>query len=350
MTRNRFPFSTTLVAAAALWVGCGKAPVPEAGSGAPPPPLPVEVVTMTPRAVAESLATTGTLRANEQVELVAEIAGEVEEILFREGSRVARGQVLARIDRRRVTAERDRAFHRLELALLRERRQSELLRDGLTSQSEYDAALSEANVLRAELLLAEAQLEKSEVKAPFAGVVGLRSLSAGAFVGIQAPIVTLQDLDPIKLDFALPEAYAGVVQVGDVVSFEVRGIPGILEAKVQAIEPQVDAATRSVFYRALAANPEGRLLPGGFADVEVAVRSVAAALMVPTIAVIPELGGKKVFVVRDGKAAPVPVETGIREADNIEVTSGLEPGDQVIVTAIERLRPGMAVAPQERKP
>lgn len=334
--------------------GCGGPEGTEGGGAAPgagpaggsAPPLEVEVVELAPQAAAERLSTTGSLRANEQVELVAEIAGEVEEILFREGTRVSAGAVLVRIDRRRVSAERDRAFHRLQLAELRERRQQELLQGGLTSQSDYDAAFSEANVLRAELLLAEAQLEKSEVRAPFAGLLGLRSVSPGAFLMAGATIATLQDLDPIKLDFSLPEAYAGTVEVGDSVTFRVRGIDQDLTASIYAIEPFVDPATRSVAYRARAPNPTGALVPGAFADVEVAVRSVDDALLVPNVAVIPELGGKKVFVVRDGKAAPVVVETGIRLPDMIEVVSGLEPGELVIVSAIERLRPGLAVVPR----
>jgi membrane fusion protein (multidrug efflux system) len=333
-------------------VGCGEgtpdpASAPGGGPPAAAPPLAVDVVRVEPRQADERLSTTGTLRANEQVELVAEIAGELEEVLFREGSRVERGATLVRIDRRRVAAERDRAFHRLQLAELRERRQQELLRDGLTSQSEYDAALSEANVLRAELVLAEAQLEKSEVRAPFAGTIGLRAVSPGAFLSMGDVIASLQDLDPIKLDFALPEAYAEAVQVGDEVDFRVRGIEGTLTATIYAIEPVVDQATRSVVYRARAANPDRKLVPGAFADVEVAVRSVPDALLVPNVAVIPELGGKKVFVARGGKAVPVPVETGIRLPDLIEVTSGLSAGDVVIVSAIERLRPGLEVAPRE---
>lgn len=340
-----------LLVSAAAGLACGgdsSAQPPAGAAGGEPPPLAVSVHRVEPAPIAERLATTGTLRANEQVELVAEIAGEVEEILFREGTRVAKDAVLVRIDRRRVSAERARAFHRVQLAELLEKRQQELLADGLVSQSEYDAALSELNVLRAELALAEAQLEKSEIRAPFAGMIGLRAISPGTFLAAQQPIATLQDLDPIKLDFSLPEAYGGVVLVGDTVSFRVRGVEERLTATVIAIEPQVDQETRSIIYRARAGNPQQRLVPGAFADVEVAVRSVADALQVPTIAVIPELGGKKVFVVREGRAQPVAVETGIRSPQMIEVTSGLEAGDEVIVTAIDRLRPGLAVVVEGR--
>ncbi|MBZ0115062.1 MAG: efflux RND transporter periplasmic adaptor subunit [Thermoanaerobaculia bacterium] len=344
-----------LVLVAVNLVACGSPPAPDGAqdgaqdgsSTAPSAPLVVDVLRLVPRAAAERLSTTGTLRANEQVELVAEISGKLEEVLFREGTPVAKDSVLVQIDRRRVAAERERAVHRLRLAELIERRQQELLHDGLTSQSDYDSALSEANVLRAELLLAEAQLEKSEVRAPFSGTIGLRSVSPGAFLSAGDIIATLQDLDPIKLDFALPEAYSEAVKMGDVVSFRVRGVEAEQTAQIYAIEPAVDQATRSVFYRARTNNPSGRLVPGAFADVEVAVRAVPAALLVPNVAVIPELGGKKVFVVRDGKAVPLAIETGIRLPDVIEVTSGLKAGDVVIVSAIERLRSGLEVEARE---
>ncbi|HEX9735868.1 MAG TPA: efflux RND transporter periplasmic adaptor subunit [Thermoanaerobaculia bacterium] len=318
-------------------------------AAAPPPAarvLKVRTHAVRPELLVERLATTGTLRANEQVEITSEIAGKVVAILFDEGSRVDAGQVLVRIDDAELSAERQRIRHQLELAEIREARQRQLLDEGVQSQQDYDFALSQLNVLRSELQVLEAQLTKTEIRAPFAGTLGLRYVSLGSYLSPQTRIASLQDVDPIKVDFSVPEKYAAQVRLGGRISFRVGGTDGPFTGEVYAVEPSVERETRSLLLRARSPNPGGRLLPGAFADVEVVVREVAGALAVPNLAVIPELGGKKVFVYEDGKAQERRVETGIRSAEWIEVTTGLEPGDQVIVSAIQQLRPGLAVEPE----
>jgi membrane fusion protein (multidrug efflux system) len=312
--------------------------------------LGVEVVTLAPRRLVERLASTGTVRADEEVQLVSEIAGKVVAIEFREGSRVREGDLLLKIDDTELLAERDRAAFRVELAERAEQRQRRLLDEGLVSQQEYDFALSELNVLRAELELTQAQLVKTELRAPFPGSVGLREVSLGAYLTPQRIIATLQKVDPVKIDFSLPERYAGHVRVGDRVRFRTRSGAGSREGTVIAIEPRVDLETRSLRLRARCANPDGDLVPGAFADIEFDVRSLDDALAVPSRAVIPELGGKKVFVVEDGKASERQVETGLRTEDLLQLTSGVEPGDRVIVSAIQRLREGLPVEAVEASP
>ncbi len=305
--------------------------------------LRIKVHEVAPEELVERLSTTGTVRANEQVELVSEISGKVAEILFDEGSRVAAGQVLLKIDDGELVAERERIVHQLELAESREARQRELLEEGVQSQQEYDFALSQVNVLRSQASLVEARLEKTEIRAPFAGTVGLRYVSLGSYLTPQTKIASLQDIDPVKIDFAVPEKYAQRVRVGSEVAFRVSGSEEPFAGRVYAIEPSVDLATRSLSLRAESSNPRGLLLPGAFADVDIVVRRVEGALSVPSLAVIPELGGKKVFVYEDGKARVRHVETGLRSAEMVEITAGLEPGDQVIVSAIQQLRGGLEV-------
>lgn len=305
--------------------------------------LSVEVVRLEPRQLVERLASTGTVHADEQVQLVSEVAGKVVAIEFREGSRVRAGDLLLKIDDTELVAERDRAVYRVELAERAEERQRRLLDEGLVSQQEYDFALNELNVLRAEQKLTAAQLVKTEIRAPFAGQIGLRAVSLGAYLTPQAIIATLYEVDPVKIDFSIPERYAGLVRVGDLVRFRTRSGTGTYEGTVFAIEPRVDLDTRSLTLRARCANPRGELVPGAFADVDLAVRSIEDALVVPSRAVIPELGGKKVFVVEDGMAVERPVETGLRTEDLLQLTSGVEAGDRVIVSGIQRLRQGLAV-------
>jgi membrane fusion protein (multidrug efflux system) len=315
----------------------------EPAAAVEPEILKVAVHTVVPTRLEETLATIGTIRANEEVDLVSEISGKVSAIHFDEGSRVSEGELLLEIDDSELRAERQRALYRVELAERAEARQKQLLEDGVISSENYDVALAELNVLRSELQLIEAQLVKTRIRAPFAGVIGLRWVSPGSFLTPQTRIASLIDLDPVKLDFTVPERYATLLGPGDDISFRVDGLDRTFGGSVYAIQPSIDSATRSLRVRASCANPDGALLPGSFANVRVAVRSVADALTVPAIAVIPELGGTKVFVYRDGRAEPVSVTTGIRNEREVEITSGLSAGDRVITTGILQLQPGLEV-------
>ncbi len=301
-----------------------------------------------PERLTERLSTTGTVRANEQVELVSEISGKIERILLREGSRVKAGELLLKIDDSELQAQREREQLRLQLAERRERQKQQLRDDGVISEDEYDVALSEANVLRSSLRLIEARLVKTEIRAPFGGIVGLRYVSEGSYLSPQKRIATLQDVDSVKVDFSVPEKYASRMKVGSEIIFHVKGDGRPFTGEIYAIEPSVDADTRSLRLRARSPNPEGTLVPGAFADVELVVAEIDDALTVPSIAVIPELGGKKIFVLEAGKAQPRAVTTGIRTDQRVQITGGLSPGERVIVSAIQQLRPGLEVVAADR--
>ncbi|MFN7960913.1 MAG: efflux RND transporter periplasmic adaptor subunit [Thermoanaerobaculia bacterium] len=321
----------------------GRAAAPSAGSDGPTPALKVSTALVTPRPLAEHLSTTGTLRANERVDLVSEIAGKVREIYFDEGSAVEAGKVLLKIDDAELLAQKERSRYRLELASNREAQQKRLFGEGIISQEEYESELAQKNVLEAEDRLINSQLAKTEIKAPFAGIIGLRAVSVGSFLSPQTRIATLQDIDPIKLDFAVPEKYAGRVKVGAQVQFSIKGQDDHFEGEIYAVEPLVDPETRSLTVRARSANPGRRLTPGAFADVELAVKEIPRALTVPAIAVIPDLAGKKVFVIEDGKAAVRTITTGLRTETEVEVVSGLAEGDRVITSGLQIVRPGQPV-------
>jgi len=300
-----------------------------------------------PTQLIERLATTGTVRANEEVEIVSEISGKISAIHFREGSQVASGQLLLKIDDSELLADRQRALYRVELAERAEARQKQLLDDGVISSETHDVALGELNVLRAELQLMEAQLLKTEIRAPFGGVIGLRWVSPGSYLSSQTRIASLNDLDPVKLDFSVPERYSALMKVGDEISFAVEGFDRSFPGTVYAVEPSVDVTTRSLRVRARCPNIDGALIPGVFANVDLVLRSISDALTVPSIAVIPELGGKKVFVFEGGAAQPRTVETGIRSESVVQVTSGLKEGDIVIISGLLQLQPGLEVEIEE---
>ncbi len=297
-----------------------------------------------PERLTERLSTTGTVRANEQVELVSEISGKIEEILCREGSRVKAGQLLLKIDDTELQAQREREVFRLELAERREQQKKQLRDQGVISEEEYDVALNEANVRRSQLRVIEAQLAKTEIRAPFGGIVGLRYVSDGSYQSPQKRIATPQDVDSVKVDFSVPEKYASRMRRGGEMTFHVKGDERPFTGTIYAVEPSVDADTRSLRLRARCPNPDGALVPGAFADVELVVAETDDAITVPSIAVIPELGGKKVFVIEDGKARSRAVTTGIRTDQRVQIVSGLEPGERVITSAIQQLRPGLDVA------
>jgi membrane fusion protein (multidrug efflux system) len=184
---------------------------------------------------------------------------------------------------------------------------------------------------------------KTKIHAPFGGIVGLRDVSVGSYLTPQTRIATLQDVNPVKIDFSVPEKYVRHLRTGVDIQFRTKGSEEAHTGTITAVEPLVDLETRSLTIRATSPNPDGALVPGAFADVEIVVRRIEGALAVPNRAVIPELGGKKVFVYADGEAETRPIETGLRTAELIEVTRGLEPNDRVIVSALQRLRPGLAV-------
>jgi membrane fusion protein, multidrug efflux system len=315
-----------------------------AAAAVKPPPPAVRVHLVAPERLAETLISPGTLVANERIEVVSENAGLVSRIDMDEGARVAAGDLLVKIDDRELITERDRIVARLELAERQAKRQRELHDQGLISDDELEVATTEADALRAELAQIGVRLAKTEIRAPFAGIIGLRRVSEGAFLSPQTRIAILVQIDPMKLEFAVPERYAARFQPGDAVTFRIEGIDGDRRATIYAVEPSVDPATRTVPMRATTPNADGRLLPGAFADVLIAVREVEDALAVPSIAIIPELGGKKLWVLENGAAQPRQIETGIRTGDRVEVTHGLAAGDTVIITGLQILRPGLAVA------
>lgn len=332
-----------LLAAAALAQAAEPAPKAPAGKAAGGAPLRVTAVKLVATPLAEKITATGTLRADEGVELQPETNGKIIAINFTEGARVAKGDLLIKLNDAELRATLKRAEHRRELAELKERRFVQLLSTKSVSQQDYDAAASELAMQRAEVALAEAQLAKMEIRAPFDGVVGLRFVSEGAFVTPTIRVATLQRLSQLKIDFSVPEKYATRIQPGSAVVFSVDGGGKVFKGEIYAVDPRIDSATRTALIRAVCPNPDGRLLPGAFATVEVTLGEVADALLVPAAAVIPGLSEKNVFIVRDGKAVRKPVQTGVRTETSVQILSGLAAGDVVITSGQQQLRAGSAV-------
>ncbi len=314
--------------------------------GASSPPLRAEVFIVKSAPFAQTLSTVGTLRANEAVTLVSELSRRLVKIHVEEGSEVAAGALLFKLDDSDLVAELAELEVRLKLAVANKKRVDSLATRSAISQQEIDVSTSEFNLLEAQRNTKAVQVSKTEIRAPFAGRVGVRQVSEGAFVSPTTPLITLQDVSRIKVDFPLPERYSGEVKSGQKFSFTVAGNGQVFEGAVTVLEPAIDATTRSLLVRGLCASPKG-LLPGGFAEVTLNLDELANGFMVPSQALVPSPRGQGLYVIADGKARLQAVEIGIRTDDQVQILRGVNAGDVVATTNLLRLRPGLEVSAVE---
>lgn len=305
--------------------------------------LQVEAVQIQEETIEDKIFTSGSVLAEEDVELSPEASGIITNILFDEGSMVREGDLLVKINDSELQAEKRRATFRLNLAEQREERQKALLERGGISQDDYDATLNEMNVIRSELDLINARINQTEIRAPFSGQIGLKYVSEGSYVSPNSQIASLQSLNPIKIDFSIPERYISRVAIGDRIDFTVQGVDSTFTGEVYAIEPRISRDTRSISIRARSENKGRLLFPGAFANITLVLDEIDDALMVPTIAVVPELNSQKIYVVRNGLVEEVRVQTGLRTSEKVQLISGVAPGDTVLTTGILQANPGSEV-------
>lgn len=308
---------------------------PAAGGGPPggaPPPMAVETTIVALEPLQQGLSTVGTLRADESVVMRPEINGRLVKIHFQEGQRVRQGDPLFSLDAAVTQAAHSEAQANLASAKRVHERASDLGARQLLSQSEQDAALVGLSVAQARLASARAQLDKTALVAPFDGVIGLREVSVGEVVSPGQALVNLVRLDPMQVDFSLPESELGRVAVGQPVTVVVDALDGLsVQGEVTAIEPVIDINTRSAKLRASVANPDYTLRPGLFARVTLGVGDAAAtAIVLPEQALLQQGDTRYVYLVREGKAVRAEVTTGQRLPGRVAITSGLKPGDEVI--------------------
>jgi len=314
------------------------------------PATPVTAMIVNTSALQDVISVNGSTIPKEEVMITAEVPGKIKDILFKEGTRVKKGTPLLRLDDSELQAQRERLLVQRELTQkIAERMKNLYDREGVSLQ-EYEIAAAEAEQVAAELALIDVQLEKRIINAPFSGVLGLKQVSDGSYLSPGSPVISLVSTNPIHLEFSVPEKYSRSIQQGGKVEFTLAGIDHNFEATVIAKEPNIDSETRTLRFKASAPNPKGEILPGAYANVRVNLRSFDAAILIPTQAVVPELGGKKVFLFRNGKAVAVPVETGIREDANIQVIEGLQEGDTIITTGVLQIRSGSDVTISQLTP
>jgi len=325
------------------------APAPAAGgapskAGGPPPGIVIEARAPATVRLPQSITTVGSLRSDEAVIVRPEIAGRVAEIGFREGQRVAKGQLLVRLDDSVQKADLERARANLTLSRSKYERAVDLRAKGFISGQARDEAENALKVAQADAELAAARLAKTEIRAPFGGLIGLRAVSVGDFVKEGQDLVNLEEVDPLKVDFRVPEVFLAQVKTGQALQVTLDAMPDrTWEGKVYAINPLVDASGRAIVIRAQASNPDGRLRPGMFARVRLLTSDVRESLMVPEESIFPVGDDKFVYKVVEGKALRQKVELGQRRDGQVEVTSGLAAADQVVTAGVVKLRDGAPV-------
>ncbi|GAA4133282.1 efflux RND transporter periplasmic adaptor subunit [Sphingobacterium kyonggiense] len=289
------------------------------------------------------LSLSGSIEADEQIELHSEISGIVESINFSEGSRVGQGQMLIRINDAELQAQLSQAMTRNNLAAENERRAKLLLEKEAISQEEYDIASADFRTAQSQIQLIRAQLSKTVIRAPFSGTIGLRNISKGSYVTPATIIAQLVNTNRLKVSFSIPEKYANKVSVNNQIKFNVQGVEGEFTAKIYATEPSVEMNTRTLLVKAITPNPNAKLIPGTFANIIFPLETLENGLLVPAEALIPIQNGKKVFVMRNKKAKEVLVETGARTDSAVLITSGLIAGDTVLTSGVMSLRDGSPV-------
>jgi membrane fusion protein, multidrug efflux system len=285
-----------------------------------------------------NLSLSGSIEANEQVEIRSEVSGIVESINFKEGSYVSKGQLLFKVNDVELRAQLAQAKTKEGLAAENERRAKLLLEKEAISQEEYDVAKADFKLAKAQTQLIQAQIAKTAVKAPFSGKIGLRSISPGTYITPSLLVAKLVNINQLKISFSIPEKYANQVKSNTKLSFTVAGSTEKFTASIYAIEPEVEIATRTLQVRAIAENRDGKLLPGTFANVELPLDIIKDAVVIPSEAIVPVQNGKKVFILKDGKAKEMIIETTTRTDASVLVLSGLKAGDTLITSGVMSLK------------
>jgi len=314
----------------------GKQEPPKQNNG--PQSVVVDVLIASPKEINTSIEANGTVVANEYVELHTEVSGRLIYLNVPEGKEIKQGTIIARVNDADLQAQLNKTKVTLQLATKTEERLRKLLAVNGVNQADYDIALNAVNGYKADMVYTQSLIDKTVVKAPFSGVIGLRQVSPGAYLTSATVISTMQQLNKIKIDFTLPEEYSRLVRTGSTVDVKVNeSAQTMRKAVIIATEPQVNQTTRNLKVRAVL--QDSKVNPGAYVKVFIAAKANQQSILVPTNAIIPDDKNKQLVVVKNGKAAFINVETGARQADNIEIIHGIQSGDTIVVTGLLFARP-----------
>ncbi|TKK67278.1 efflux RND transporter periplasmic adaptor subunit [Ilyomonas limi] len=321
-----------------VFAACSGKKEPEKGKAPDKQATIVDVLVAQPTTISQTVEANGTVIANESVQLRPEVSGRLTYLNVPEGAYVQKGTVLARINDADLRAQITKSEVQLQLAKQNEERLSKLLSIQGVNQADYDAVVNQVASLEADIQYTNALIDKTIIRAPFSGVIGLRQVSPGAFVTPNDVIATLQQTNRVKIDFTLPEGYNNIIKVGGTVQVMIdEAREQKSTATIVAVEPQVNQQTRNLKVRALLEEGVGN--PGAFVKVYVNATTNRNAILVPTNAIIPGDQTNQLILVKGGKAAMTDIQTGTRQASTVEITKGISAGDSVVITGVLFARP-----------
>ena len=301
-------------------------------------PVSVDIAIAAAQVVDKVIEVNGSVVASEFVDIRPESNGRIVFLQIPEGKMVTAGTVLAKLNDADLQAQMQKIKVQLALAIINEQRNYKLLEAKGINQSDYDISLQQVNSLKADIAYTQSLIDKTVIKAPFAGQMGLKQVSLGAYISTATTIVSLQKVDQLKVDFTLPEIYQNYIKVGKKVTVESIANPGVkMTATIAAIEPQIIATSRNIKVRA---NLQGKLMPGAYTKVFLGENQQKPSILVPSNIIIPDSKVKQLILVKNGKAKFVNVETGYRTASGVEITSGIQIGDSLIVAGMLFVRDG----------
>jgi membrane fusion protein (multidrug efflux system) len=307
--------------------------------GMKPPPPRVDVFVVKTETISESIEVPGTLVADEATEIHPEVSGRITGLYIREGTNVGKGAVLAKLYDGDLLAQKRKLEVQLKIAQQTENRYEQLQKIGGISKQDYDVTALQVSNLQADLDIINTSIAKTVIRAPFSGKLGLKGVSVGAYVTPLSVLTTIQKTSDIKIDFNVPEKYINQIRPGTYVNFTVDGSERNYSAVVIATESGIAQATRSLTIRARVKGDPTGLVPGGFAKVKLSFDPDTNALMIPTQAIVPQARGKKAVLFYNGTAKFVDVTTGVRDSSMVQITSGLNKGDTVVVTGLLSVKP-----------
>ncbi len=312
----------------------------DANAGKPKvtPPVLVDVIIAERESISDIIEVNGTVIANEFLQINPEVSGRLTYLNIAEGSGVAQGTILAKINDADLQAQLAKIRVQLDLAQKTTQRYKQLLDVNGINQSDYDIALNQVNAFKADMVYTQALINKTIIRAPFSGVIGLRQVSPGAYITPATTLATLQQTSKIKIDFTVPQNYSNILKRGSVLDVELDAVSRKMgRAQIVATEPGANTETRSLKVRAVLA--ESNINPGAFVKVFLNVGVGKTSIVVPTNCIIPNDKENQVIVVKNGIANFVNVETGIRQSSSVEITKGINVGDSVVVTGVLFARP-----------
>lgn len=305
--------------------------------------LNVRAVVLSQQGLTDGIFVSGSLVPDEEVNLSFESSGKITDIFFKEGTHVEKGELLAKINDAPLQADLRKKQAQVKLMQDRLFRAKALLEKEAVSKEAFQEAEANLAALEAEIEGVEAQIEQTELRAPFSGIIGLRQVSVGAYATTTTEVATLTKTAPLKVEFNVPERYAGMLPEGTELTFTAEGDLTTRNAKVYASDSRVDPETRTFAIRAIYPNADGKLIPGRYVNVNLVTQRFDNTLAVPSEAIVSEMGIDKVFVCKNGKAQPVEIAKGLRTDAMVQVLRGLVPGDTVITSGTMQLRSGQKV-------